>query len=70
MARDPQVLETIWKDVEAVNERFARIEQIKSFTILDRPLSQQHGELTPTLKVKRNVVYRKFADLFSALYDA
>ncbi len=70
MATDRQVLAAIWKDVEAVNQRFARIEQIKAFTILDRPLSQQHGELTPTLKVKRNVVYRKFADLFSALYDA
>ena len=58
----------IQKDVDAVNQHFARIEQIKRFALLDREFTQEDGELTPTLKVKRAVVYAKFADLFSGLY--
>ena len=69
MAHDKRVLEEIQKVVSEVNERFARIEQIKRFTILERPLSQEDGELTPTLKVKRNIVYGEFSELFAALYD-
>jgi long-chain acyl-CoA synthetase len=69
MVRDERVVQAIQKLVDDVNARFARIEQIKSFTILDRPLSQEQGELTPTLKVKRSAVYGEFADLFAALYD-
>ncbi len=69
MATDERVRAEITNVVEAVNERFARIEQVKRFAILDRELSQQDGELTPTLKVKRAVVYREFADVFNGLYD-
>ena len=46
-----------------------QVEQIKKFLILDRDLSQEDGELTPTLKVKRNVVNERYADRFDALYD-
>ncbi len=70
MAANEHVLGEIAKIVESVNARFARIEQIKRFGVLDRDLTQIQGEMTPTLKVKRNVVYRKFEDFFSALYDA
>ena len=60
---------SIWKDIDAVNQRFARIEQIKRFAILPRDLSQEEGELTPTLKVKRSVVYKKFGPDVDALYE-
>jgi long-chain acyl-CoA synthetase len=70
MASDEKVREAIWKDIEAVNRRFARIEQIKRFAILPRDLSQEEGELTPTLKVKRAVVYKKYGPQVDELYDA
>ena len=55
--------------VEEVNARFARVEQVKRFAILERDLSQEEGELTPTMKVKRNVVYERHARLFDGLYE-
>ncbi len=68
LALDERVHAAVQADVDAVNKRFARIEQVKRFAILDRDLTQAGGELTPTLKVKRNVVYGKYADFFDALY--
>jgi long-chain acyl-CoA synthetase len=44
------------------------VEQIKRFAILDHDLSQERGELTPTMKVKRNVVYERYEDVFDSLY--
>ena len=68
MSNDERVRAEIQEAVDAVNERFARIAQIKRFAILDRELSQEHGELTPTLKVKRAVIYERFATLFDSMY--
>ncbi|HET8673944.1 MAG TPA: hypothetical protein VFL87_09925, partial [Thermoleophilaceae bacterium] len=69
MSADPRVHEALQAEVDAVNERFARIEQIKRFAILERDLSQATGELTPTLKVKRRVVHERFTDLINSLYE-
>ena len=69
MARDERVRRELQRSVDAVNARFARIEQIKRFAILDRDLTQEDGEMTPTLKVKRAKVYEKFADVFAGLYE-
>lgn len=54
--------------VEAVNGRLARVESIRKFRILPRPLSLEEGELTPTLKVKRHVVQEHFQDLIDDMY--
>ncbi len=53
-----------------MNSHVGPVEQIKRFEILDHDLSQETGELTPTLKVKRNVVHEKFADVVDRIYDA
>jgi|SRR5215218_11580 len=60
----------IEKAVDEVNSKVGPVEQIKKFAILDHDLSQETGELTPTLKVKRNVVNEKFADVVDALYES
>ncbi|MCD6727073.1 MAG: AMP-dependent synthetase/ligase [Solirubrobacteraceae bacterium] len=69
LARDPRVVDLIQTALDEANERYARVEQVKRFFILDHDLTQETGELTPTLKVKRNVVGEKYAARFDALYD-
>ncbi len=59
----------IQKVVDEVNSHVGPVEQIKRFEILPRDLAQETGELTPTLKVKRNVVAEKNADLIERLYS-
>jgi long-chain acyl-CoA synthetase len=54
--------------IDQVNAGVGRVEQIKKFKILPHDLSQETGELTPTMKVKRNVVNEKFAGEVEALY--
>jgi long-chain acyl-CoA synthetase len=69
LAQHPGVRAVLQSAIDETNKRFARIEQIKRFAILDRDLTQEHEELTPTLKVKRNVVYARYADVFKGMYD-
>ena len=58
----------IQRTVDAVNAEVGRVEQIKKFTILPHDLTQETGELTPTMKVKRNVVSEKYRPEIEALY--
>ncbi len=70
LAREPQVRALIQEALDRANAKYAQVEQVKKFAILDHDLSQETGELTPTLKVKRNVVNEKYADLLDSLYAA
>lgn len=70
MAEDPKVRDVIQDVIDGVNVKFAPVEQVKKFRILDHDLTQETGELTPTMKVKRNVVYEKYADVFESMYAA
>jgi long-chain acyl-CoA synthetase len=69
LAQDPRVRELIQSELDRANAKYAQVEQVKRFFILDHDLSQETGELTPTLKVKRNIVNEKYADRFAALYE-
>ena len=69
LARREEVQAMVQDAVTQVNGRVGPVEQIKKFTILPQDLSQETGELTPTLKVKRNVVYEKYADALGAMYS-
>jgi long-chain acyl-CoA synthetase len=68
LAGHEQVRELVQDHLDKVNSRYAQVEQIKRFRILDHDLSQEEGELTPTLKLKRNVVYERYAQQFDDLY--
>jgi long-chain acyl-CoA synthetase len=68
LAQNPKVVELIQAELDRSNAHYAQVEQVKKFFILDHDLSQETGELTPTLKVKRNIVNDMYADRFEALY--
>jgi long-chain acyl-CoA synthetase len=70
LAQDPAIRELIGAEVERVNVHYAPVEQVKKFAILEHDLSQAGGELTPTLKVKRNVVEQKYAQVIESLYGS
>jgi long-chain acyl-CoA synthetase len=70
LAENPDVKAAIEAHVEKINQNFARVEQVKKISILPHDLSQESGELTPTLKVKRAVVAQKHEDAIEQLYAA
>ena len=69
LARHPDVERHVRRVVDEANARLAGYEQVKRFRILERDLTQEAGELTPTLKVKRRTVDEHFADEIEALYE-
>ena len=69
LAVNPAIRELIGAEIDRVNQRYAQVEQVKKFAILEHDLSQASGELTPTLKVKRNVINEKYAATLDALYE-
>jgi long-chain acyl-CoA synthetase len=69
VAESDAMREEVQRAVDEVNARVGRVEQVKKFKILPEDLSQATGELTPTLKVKRNIVNEKFADEVERLYS-
>ena len=70
LASNPDVKAAIEAHVEKINQNFARVEQVKKIAILPEDLSQESGELTPTLKVKRAVVAQKHEGAIEQLYAA
>jgi long-chain acyl-CoA synthetase len=63
-----EVRELIQAELDRANARYAKVEQIKKFALLDHDLSQEAGELTPTLKLKRKPIAAKYAAEIEALY--
>jgi len=69
VAKSDEMRAEVQKVVDSVNAGYGRVEQIKKFTILPEDLSHEQGTLTPTLKVKRNVVNEKFQPAIEQLYS-
>jgi long-chain acyl-CoA synthetase len=68
LAANEELLGLIRAELDAANANYANVEQIKRFRVLDRDFTIESGELTPSLKLKRNVVYANLAEEFERLY--
>lgn len=69
LAAHPRLREALQAEVDKVNARLSKFETVKQFRVLRREFTQEGGELTPTLKVKRRVVAEKYRDLIADMYD-
>ena len=69
LARHPRVEAMMRLRVDEINRQLATFEQVKKFVLLGTDFTQETGELTPTLKVKREVVIKKYGNLLDALYE-
>jgi long-chain acyl-CoA synthetase len=58
----------IHSEIERINAKLARVEQIKAFKIIGEQLTAEDEELTPTMKLKRKVIARKYAALIETMY--
>jgi long-chain acyl-CoA synthetase len=64
----PEVRELIQGVVDEVNKRFARVENIRKFVLLEKELDHDDGELTATQKVRRGMIQKKFARELELIY--
>ena len=70
LTRAAEVQALIQGEIDKVNRKFARVEQIKQFHLLDTQLTAEDDELTPTMKLKRKFVEQKYSDTIEAMYRA
>ena len=68
LVKDPELEKVVGEQVEELNKRLNRWESIKKWVILDHDLTVESGELTPSMKVKRNVVQSNYQDKIDAFY--
>ena len=68
LTRAREVQDLIQAEIDATNAKFARVEQIKKFFLLDVQLTAEDEELTPTMKLKRKLVQTKYAEQIEAMY--
>lgn len=65
---NPEIKEWFEKDIKKISNELAKFERIKNFKIKRNPFSMDEGEITPTMKVKRRVVEKKYADAINEMY--
>jgi len=70
LAAHPAVKDAVSKIIDMYNAKVASFEQIKRFAIVAQDFTQEGGELTPSLKVKRKVVTEKYKDIIATLYES
>jgi long-chain acyl-CoA synthetase len=70
LCRAAEIQDLIWREIETVNANFARVETIKRFYLIERQLTPEDEELTPTMKLKRGFVNKPYAAEIDAMYPA
>ena len=68
LAKHPSIINLIDHEVKQVNAELARVESVRKFTILDKRLYEEDGEVTPTMKVKRKFINEQYKDLIESMY--
>ena len=68
LTQSQEVQTLIQGELDRVNQKFARVEQIKKFFLLETQLTAEDEELTPTMKLKRKLVEKKYAPQIDAMY--
>ncbi len=68
LCRATEVQDLIWSEIERVNKQLARVETIKKFRLIEELLTAEDEELTPTMKLKRTFVNRKYKDVIDGMY--
>ena len=68
LCRAREIQDLIWGEIERVNKQVARVEGIKRFHLIEQILTPEDEELTPTMKLKRSYVNRKYKDVIDGMY--
>ena len=68
LTQQPEIQHLIGQEVDRVNRTVSQVESIKKFALLPRRFYEEEGDVTPTKKVKRRNLERRYADLIESLY--
>lgn len=69
LCENPLIVKMITERIETLQQQLANYEKIKRFTLLDKPFTMENGELTNTLKIRRKVLNKNFADVIEKMYE-
>jgi long-chain acyl-CoA synthetase len=70
LVNNEQIYKLIEKDMSNIQQDLANYERVKKFVLLDKPLTLESGEVTPTLKVKREVIEKNYSNLIEEMYKS
>ena len=68
LCKSKEIIDLIEVEVNQVNKKFANVEQVKKFTLIDVQLTAEDDELTPTMKLKRKFINQKYTNIIEAMY--
>ena len=70
LCRTKEIVELIDNEIAKVNKKFANVEQVKKFSLIDIQLTAEDDELTPTMKLKRKFINEKYSDIIESMYQS